>query len=102
MRAISATAPNNNEGLVFSYGQVERGLRAAIAAMGTIADQDTGALSGSREPSPSCTGLGLSGFDPAREHAAFVAGWLTRNNCPEAQPEEAWLTYLDCLESKEP
>jgi hypothetical protein len=37
MRAISATAPNNNEGLVFSYGQVERGLRAAIAAMGTIA-----------------------------------------------------------------
>jgi hypothetical protein len=32
MRAIEATAPNANEGRVFTYGQVERGIRAALRA----------------------------------------------------------------------
>jgi hypothetical protein len=35
--------------------------------------EDLGALSGSREPDPSCTGSGPSGFDPARLSAlSFV------------------------------
>lgn len=44
--------------------------------------------------------LGPSGFDPAREKSAFMAGWLTRNNRPDVQPEEAWLTYLDSFEGE--
>jgi hypothetical protein len=53
--------------------------------------KDMGAIPGSREPSPSSTGLGPSGIDPERvawndavEHAAAIAeglnGWGSRPN----------------------
>src|SRR4051812_22546755 len=35
--------------------------------------QSEGALSGSREPDPSCTGSGPSGFDPERVAEALIA-----------------------------
>ena len=71
---------------------------------------DSGRLTGSREPSPSSTGLGPSGFDPERGDAEMLAillwdwfgphkpRWRFPFNSPKASDEQV-ARYRECANS---